>query len=296
MAGQVAALRTEITTVAAAARPVTDGRGRAAAPSPPGAVPARSRPGSPSPAAARRRHRRYGLRVPRRRRPGRVLGERAGRRGRGDRGTRATAGTPTSIAPSEPAASGSASPSGAGSCRDPVRPAALRHPTGPWPRSNRSQLLALEVARRALADAGYGDARVRPVAHRGGVRRRGGQRPVQRGDAPRDAAHLPRPRYPRSWTSSCRSHRGHLPRRAGQRASPAGSPTGSTWAGANYTVDAACASSLAALDAALQGADRRHRRPGAVRGRRPAQRHQRLPAVLLGRRAVPDRAVPAVRP
>ncbi len=41
----------------------------------------------------------------------------------------------------------------------------------------------------------------------------------------------------------------------------------------------------------LQGADRRHQRPGAVRRRRPAQRHQRLPAVRLGARAVADRAV-----
>ena len=65
--------------------------------------------------------------------------------------------------------------------------------------------------------------------------------------------------------------------------------------GVNYTVDAACAASLAALDLAVQGAGVGHQRHRAVRRRRPPQQHQRLPDVLERARAVADRPVPHVR-
>ncbi len=66
--------------------------------------------------------------------------------------------------------------------------------------------------------------------------------------------------------------------------------------GVNYTLDAACASSLAAVDAAAKELVGRHQRPGRLRRRRPAQRSQRLPAVRLGPRPVAHRPVPDLRP
>ncbi|MGZ3146221.1 beta-ketoacyl synthase N-terminal-like domain-containing protein [Lentzea chajnantorensis] len=56
--------------------------------------------------------------------------------------------------------------------------------------------------------------------------------------------------------------------------------------GANYTVDAACASSLAALDVACKELRRRHQRHGPVRCRRPAQQRPRLPDVRVGQGVV----------
>ncbi len=50
--------------------------------------------------------------------------------------------------------------------------------------------------------------------------------------------------------------------------------------GVNYTVDAACASSLAALESGLQRARLRHERDGALRRRRPAQQHRRFLSLL----------------
>jgi acyl transferase domain-containing protein len=58
--------------------------------------------------------------------------------------------------------------------------------------------------------------------------------------------------------------------------------------GVNYTVDAACASSLAALDVAVKELLTGAERHGAVRRRRPTQQHQRLPAVRQRARAVAD--------
>lgn len=65
--------------------------------------------------------------------------------------------------------------------------------------------------------------------------------------------------------------------------------------GANYTVDAACASSLTAVDVACKELTMRHQRPRPVRRCGPAQRHQRLPALRLRARPFADRALGHVR-
>ena len=65
--------------------------------------------------------------------------------------------------------------------------------------------------------------------------------------------------------------------------------------GANYTVDAACGASMAAALGRVRRAHLGVERHGAVRRRRPAQRHLRLPAVLRHARAVAHRPVPHVR-
>ena len=65
--------------------------------------------------------------------------------------------------------------------------------------------------------------------------------------------------------------------------------------GVNYTVDAACASSLAAIDLAVQGARGGHQRHGHRRRRRPPQQHQRLPPLRQRARALPARPVPHLR-
>ncbi len=179
---------------------------------------------------------------------------------------------------------------GAGSCpRSPFDPLRYGIPPSSLASIEPVQLLALEAARRALADAGLRRARVRPRADVGGVRRRGGQRPVQR-----DARCAPccRPTSANcrpSWTSSCReltedSFPGMLANViAGPHRQPARPRRRQLHGGRRLRVLAGRGRR------GVQGADRGHQRPGALRWRGPAQRHQRLPAVLLGARAVADR-------
>ena len=114
------------------------------------------------------------------------------------------------------------------------------------------QLLSLEVAARALTDAGYRDREFD----------RGAVSVIFGAEAGTDlaAAYGFRAMYPQT-VGPLPEHleetlpsldRGLLPRACSPTSSPGGSPTGSTWAGVNYTVDAACASSLAAVDMACK--------------------------------------------
>ena len=222
----------------------------------------------------------------------------AGRRRRGHRGARRPLGPGRVLLTPEPAAaaSGVRRPSGAASCRRvPFDPLRYGIPPASWPAIEPVQLLALEVARRALADAGYADA-ARSTGRAPSVvfgAEAGTDLSNAYGSAP--AAAATSASCPPSWTTQ-------LPELTedtfpGVLANVIAGRIANRLdlGGVNYTVDAACASSLAALDAGLQGAGDRHQRHGAVRRRRPAQRHLRLPAVRRGPRAVADRPVPAVR-
>ena len=115
-----------------------------------------------------------------------------------------------------------------------------------------------------------------------GLRRRGRQRP---GHAPRRCARCCPPTWascPPSSTSSCRGSPRTPSPACSPTSSPAGSPTGSTSAAPTTRSTRRAPRRWPRVDVGLQGAGRRHQRHGAVRRRRPAQRHQRLPAVLLG--------------
>ena len=103
------------------------------------------------------------------------------RRGRRHRGARRPLG-PGRLLPRRRRDGATAVASGAASC--PTSPSTRCATASRRPRSaaiEPVQLLALEAARRALDDAGYGDGgRLRPLPHLRGLRRGGGQRPVQR--------------------------------------------------------------------------------------------------------------------
>ena len=172
--------------------------------------------------------------------------------------SRPSGGTPTTTTPpsrgrGRPA--GSASPSGAASspaCPSTRSATASRRPR--WAASTRPSCSPWRSPHRALVDAGYAyDAPVRPRPDRGGVRRRGRQR----------HAGACRPCAPCS-----RRYLGEVPDRAARSCCPrvtedsfpgvlanviAGRVANRLdLGGANYTVDAACASSLAALDVACK--------------------------------------------
>ena len=107
-----------------------------------------------------------------------------------------------------------------------------------------------------------GDAAVRPRADLGGVRRRGRHRPVPRLRLPGLA--------PDATSASAGRARRELPRLTedsfpGVLANVIAGRIANRLdlGGVNYTVDAACASSLAALDVACKELTRRHQRPGA---------------------------------
>ena len=96
--------------------------------------------------------------------------------------------------------------------------------------------------------------RERTVGH---LRRRGGQRPVAHAlRLPRRAAALPRRAAGRAGRAAARADRGLLPRHARSTSSPGRIANRLDLGGANYTVDAACASSLAAVDVGVHGAAR----------------------------------------
>ncbi|MCF4135868.1 nitronate monooxygenase [Streptomyces sp. Tue 6430] len=114
------------------------------------------------------------------------------------------------------------------------------------------QLLSLEAARRPWRTPGTATgAGVRPFPHLGGVRRGGRQRPVQRGHPAGRAALLLRDGAARTGRTAAAAHRGLVP---GMLANVISGRIANRLdlGGANYTVDAACASSLAAVDAACK--------------------------------------------
>jgi NAD(P)H-dependent flavin oxidoreductase YrpB (nitropropane dioxygenase family) len=143
-----------------------------------------------------------------------------------------------------------------------------------------SQLLSLETARRALADAGYDRTGVdhsrtavvfgveagSDLSHAGVLRT---LLPAYLGEVPRELSE-------------------QLPRL-----------TEDSFPGVLANVIAGRIANRLDLGGGcrrcLQGADRRHQRPGCLRRSRPAQRHQRLSAVLLRARALADRPLPYVR-
>ena len=120
------------------------------------------------------------------------------------------------------------------------------------------QLLTLEAAARALADAGYADRQFDRVAGVGDLRGRGRHRPVGRLRAPRPAAHLPAAGRGGS-RAAARGLDDYLPELTedsfpGVLANVIAGRIANRLdlGGVNYTVDAACASSLAALDLACK--------------------------------------------
>ena len=167
------------------------------------------------------------------------------------------------------------------------------------------QRRALGAARRRVAELGRGlrprrgdprqrargrQVRAHDPAHRlPGVRPRAGAVPVVRGPAgrrpgrrsgPRRASGSspacppsPRTRCPVSWPTSW----------------PAGWRPCSTCAGPNFTTDAACASALAGMSAAIAGLQAHHYDAVHLRGRRPQHGSRRLRALLQDRRAVGHR-------
>ena len=177
----------------------------------------------------------------------------------------------------------------------PVRPAGLRHPA------------VVAAAHRTRAAAGAGGraagAGRRRLHHRfdrdravRDLRRRGRQRPGQRHRAAVDAALATSTAVPPELAAQLPElTEDSFPGDAGQRhrrphRQPARPRRRELHGGRRVRVVAGRAGR------GVQGARRRHQRPGAVRRRRPAQRHPRLPAVHLGRRAVPDRPLAPVRP
>ncbi len=156
------------------------------------------------------------------------------------------------------------------------------------------QLLSLEVAAQALADAGYAEREFDRDAGLGGVRGRERHRPGRRLRLP---GHVPGPggrpaagarRLP------ARAHRGLLPRGPHQRhrrphRQPPRPRRGQLHRRRRVRLLAGRARRR------VQGAAARQQRPGAVRRGRPPQRHRRLPPLLVGPGAVPHRPVQAVR-
>ena len=154
-----------------------------------------------------------------------------------------------------------------------------------------SQLLALEAAKSALQDSGYpydepGADHSRtgvvfaaePGSDTGGALAMRALLPAYLGELPAQFdEQLP------TFTED--TFPGHLPNVIAGRIA-----NRFDLGGANFTVDAACAASLAAVDVACKQLTTGGRRPDAVRGGGPAQRHRRLPDVRLGVRAVPHRA------
>ena len=175
---------------------------------------------------------------------------------------------------------------------DPVRPASLRHPA----------VVAGLDRTRAVAGSACGRSRarrrrlrgrrLRPRPHERGLRRRSGQRHVQRGSAAEHPAVVSGPRSGAARRAVAAADRGHLPRHAGQRdrgpdRQPARPRRRQLHGGRRVRV-------LAGRDRrGVQGTDRRHQRCRAGRWRRPAQRDQRLPDVRVRASAFPDRPVPS---
>ena len=246
---------------------------------------------TPEPAGARaagHRDRRHGLHVPASPRPGDVLGERPGRRRRGHRGAAAALGHRRSTTTPKARASGRRR-AGAGSCpRSPSTrcstasrrrrwPASSRCSCWPWrPRTARSWTPGTATAPfdRARTSVVFGAEAGSDLSNAMTLRT---VLPVLSGRTAR-----------RTGRAAAADHRGLVPGRAGQRhrradRQPARPGRRELHRRRGVRVVAG------RRRRRLQGADRRHQRPGPVRRRRPAQRHQRLPAVRLGARALADR-------
>ena len=259
MVGEVAALRYDVTTVAALHDAVSAGAADLLAPAPPSCEP----PG--------RGRGRGGGRAARRRCDIAIVGMACMFPGRRDlaafwanilAGADAVTEVPPSAgtrpmyydAATRDGAGARPRPSGAASC--PTSPSTRCATASRPPRSPRIepvQLLALEVARAGpWPTPATRDRAVRPRPHLGGLRRRGGQRPVQRVRrcapcCPRYVGDLPPAldeQLPRLTEDSFPGMLANVI--AGRIANRL------DLGGANYTVDAACASSLAAVDVACK--------------------------------------------
>jgi NAD(P)H-dependent flavin oxidoreductase YrpB (nitropropane dioxygenase family) len=177
MAGQVATLRTALTTIADLHTEVTGTGVHVPCRPNPGAargVRAGGGNGGRETGPARRRRGWARLRVPPGRRPRRDSGRTWSPAGTPSPRCPPSAGTwrPTTR-PRPPTSDGAAPPSGAGSSTHALRRARLRHPAAALGHIEPVQLLALEVAARALpTPATRTTPRVRPLADRGDLRRR----------------------------------------------------------------------------------------------------------------------------
>ena len=260
----------------------------------------RPRPAGPAGRRTRRvrrhRRRRHGRDLPRRPRRREVLGQRGRRRRLRDRGAGGPLGRRALLRPrrrGDRRRRPDAVEVGRLPARRPVRPAALRDPA-PVARVDRNdQLLSLEVAPRALADAGYADATFDRDRDLGHLRRRDRHRPGPGLRLPGRAARTSSGRCPPPWPTCPASPRTRSPA-CWPTSSPGGSPTGSTSAAPTTRSTPPARRRWPRWPPPARSCVRRQRH-GAVRRRRPAQRHQRLPAVLVRPRAVAERAVPDVR-
>ena len=246
--------------------------------------PATAGPAPPSP-AGRHRHRRHGLRAARRRRPRRVLAQHRRRRRLDHRGARPSAGTSTLYFDPEWDHATATKRTrqrlevGRLPARHPVRrPGATASRRRRWRPSSPIQLLSLEVAADALADAGYAERafdRERAsviFGAEGGTDlsarlRLPGPAPGLRGRLPAELRRV-----------AAQDHRGLLPRPAHQRhRRPHRQPARPR----RHQLHRRRRLRLVAGRArrGLQRAGGRRQRHGAVRRRRPAQRRPRLPAV-----------------
>ncbi len=177
------------------------------------------------------------------------------------------------------------------------------------------QLLALQVAVAAIGDAGYAERDVRAGERTSVILGRGnylGARAWLRLVTIRSAR-------PSSSSTRCASCCPTCPTRSSRRSSTSsrraaastaptprsascptcplrGSPTGSTWAAPAYTVDAACASALVAVDQACRELRAGDADVVIAGGRPPLPRPRVLERVLATGRAVAQPADPAVRP
>ena len=179
---------------------------------------------------------------------------------------------------------------------DHLRSRRLRHPP-PIARRHRSRAAprARGRAARRFSTPGVTDRTVRPRTGERRLRRRGGHRPRERLRLPRELPSLHRRRAPRGARRAlpkltedsfpgvlANVLAGRIANRLDLR-------------GVNYTVDAACASSLAAVDVACKELASGASDHGRGRGRRPPQRHPRLSHVRQRPRALDDGAVQTVR-
>ena len=231
---QVAVLRTATTTVAALHARGDRGRRGSLTPGRPSCAgrSARADRGAAGARAAGHRRRRHGLHVPRRARPRRASGPTSSRRRRRHRGARPSAGTPAVLRPGPRTGDGERTPSKWGGFLPPIPFDPLRYgiPPASLAASNRSSCSPWRSRGGRSTDAGYARAadfdRSRTV---GGLRRRGGQRPVQRATTLRTLLPgLPAARCRPSWTSSCPGSPRTPSPACSPTSSPAGSPTGST--------------------------------------------------------------------
>ena len=257
MAGEVAVLRSATTTIGALHGSVTTRRGR---------LPRRARGSAPrtprdghgrgarGARAAGRRRRRHGLHVPAGPRPRRLLGEHPRRPRRASARCPPTAGTPPCTTRAGRRTGATPSKWGGFLPRIPFDPLRYGIPPTSLGSIEPVQLLALEAARRALEDAGYGERgrafdRSRTSVVFGAE---AGSDLSNADHAARRTALLLRARCRQGWTSNCpRLTEDSFP---GMLANVISGRIANRLdlGGANYTVDAACASSLAAVDVACK--------------------------------------------